>query len=141
MEQQSDIASFNIFIFQYESLYQLGYIRLQRYQRRHGSRNKNTSRDAWGKENETVLLTLHLILHLALLSAALLGYIRFEPVILLYSFIAGVVCISFYLETGTNEKKRRRLIREFLIDGESASAVALRKFTEPLFLRSASCNS
>jgi 4-hydroxybenzoate polyprenyltransferase len=93
------------------------------------------------KKTKTVLLTLHLILHLAFLSAVLLGYIRFEPVILLYSFIAGVVCISFYLETGTNEKKRRRLIREFLIDGESASAVALRKFTEPLFLRSASCNS
>jgi 4-hydroxybenzoate polyprenyltransferase len=92
------------------------------------------------KKTKTVLLTLHLILHLALLSAALLDYIRFEPVILLYSFMAGAICISFYLETRKDEKKRRRLIREFLIDGESASAVALRKFTEPLFLRSAFYN-
>ncbi len=93
------------------------------------------------KKTKAVLLSLHQILHLAFLSAALLDYIRFEPVILLYSFMAGAICISFYLETGTNEKKKRRLIREFLIDGESATAVALRKFTEPLFLWSVSYNS
>ncbi len=54
----ASLLSINIFIFQHESFYQLGDIRLQRYQRRRCSRNKNASRDARGKENENCALNL-----------------------------------------------------------------------------------
>lgn len=95
-----------------------------------------------GEKNTIGFLSvLHLILHTGMFLAVLIGIIAFEPLILLYSFISGITCIfHFTLEKDTKQKERK-LIREFLIDGESATVILLRAFTGSLFPLSALYNN
>ena len=64
------------------------------------------------------LLVLHIISHIILLSALVNGIIAFEHVIIIGSFICGLVCIYRY----TNESKYKERKYEMLVfkDGESA---------------------
>jgi 4-hydroxybenzoate polyprenyltransferase len=89
-------------------------------------------------EQKTVafLLVLHIMIHLGMLLAVVMSFIMFEPIILLYSFIAGTICITHYSAATEAESKTRKRIREFLVDCESTTEVTLRLFINSLFLRS-----
>jgi 4-hydroxybenzoate polyprenyltransferase len=88
------------------------------------------------KKAVAFLLTLHIMIHLGMLVAVVMRFIMFEPIILLYSFIAGIICITYYSVATEAEAKTRKRIREFLVDGESTTEVSLRLFINSLFLRS-----
>lgn len=89
-------------------------------------------------ETKTIafLLILHIMIHLGMIVTIIIKFIAFEPIILLYSFISGIICITYYSIATEAEPKARKLIREFLVDGESITEVSLRLFINSLFLRS-----
>ncbi|MCZ7381418.1 MAG: UbiA family prenyltransferase [Candidatus Methanoperedens sp.] len=89
------------------------------------------------KKTVVFLLILHIIIHLGMFVAIIMGFIAFEPIILLYSFTAGIICINYYSIATEIESKARKLIREFLIDGESTTEVSLRLLINSLFLQHA----
>lgn len=72
------------------------------------------------------LLGLHLLSHLILGIALINGVIAFEPLIILYSFICGLICIKNYTKTDDEESPFRKFERTILVDGESTSIVGLR---------------
>jgi 4-hydroxybenzoate polyprenyltransferase len=79
-----------------------------------------------GEQNtRNLLIALHLISHLVLGVALIQGIIGFEPLILLYSFVCGLICIENYTRT-EEELPFRKLERTFMVDGESTSIVGLR---------------
>jgi 4-hydroxybenzoate polyprenyltransferase len=86
------------------------------------------------KKTRYVLLAMQTVSHLVLLGAVTQGYIAFEPVILFYSFIAGAVCIMFYTIPQEMETKEKKMVRTFLVDGESTSIMGLRAFAGPFIL-------
>lgn len=88
------------------------------------------------KNTVAFLLTLHIMIHLGMLVATVMRFIMFEPIILLYSFTAGIICITYYSTATETESKARKLIREFLVDGESTTEVSLWLFINSLYLRS-----
>lgn len=63
---------------------------------------------------------LHAALHLCLAALVLLGFIEFQPVILVYSGGAGFLYISLYANG------RRAVLRDLLVDGEWVLAVVFR---------------
>ncbi len=75
-----------------------------------------------------ILLVLCLVLHSCMLIAFRIGAIRPETVILSYSFIVGIVCVTFYFKAfevqGSGVSKYSR---EIMIDAESTIALILRK--------------
>jgi 4-hydroxybenzoate polyprenyltransferase len=82
-----------------------------------------------GRVRTLFLLTaLHLTMHLCMFLAIGRGLLAFEPVIPLYSFIAGMTCIACYYAAEA-ESERRRRFRVFLVDGESTVVVCLRALT------------
>jgi 4-hydroxybenzoate polyprenyltransferase len=87
------------------------------------------------KKTVSFLLTLHIMIHLGMFIAVVMRFIMFEPIILLYSFIAGIICITSYSVATEVESKTRKRMREFLVDGESATEVSLRLLINSLFLR------
>jgi len=72
------------------------------------------------------LLGLHLLSHLILGISIINGVLAFEPIIILYSFICGLICIQNYTKTDDVESRSRKLERTILVDGESTSIVGLR---------------
>lgn len=72
------------------------------------------------------LLGLHLFSHLILGIYIINGVLAFEPIIILYSFICGLICIHNYTKTDDVESRSRNLERTILVDGESTSIVGLR---------------
>lgn len=72
------------------------------------------------------LLGLHLLSHLILGISLINGVLAFEPIIILYSFICGLICIHNYTKTDNVESRFRKLERTILVDGESTSIVGLR---------------
>jgi 4-hydroxybenzoate polyprenyltransferase len=88
------------------------------------------------KKTVAFLSILQTMIHLGMLLAVVMRFIAFEPIILLYSFAAGIICITYYSVAAEAESKTRKLIREFLIDGESATEVSLRILINSLFLQS-----
>lgn len=72
------------------------------------------------------LLGLHLLSHLILGISIINGVLAFEPIIILYSFICGLICIHNYTKTDDVESRSRNLERTILVDGESTSIVGLR---------------
>jgi len=78
------------------------------------------------QSTRNLLITLHFISHLVLGVALIKGLIAFEPLILLYSFICGLMCIENYTRTEEEELPFRKLERTFMVDGESTSIVGLR---------------
>lgn len=60
---------------------------------------------------QTMLYLLHLLLHTSILALVLLGFVRIDVVILLYSFFAGMLYILLYINGG-------RKLRDVVVDGE-----------------------
>jgi len=78
------------------------------------------------------LLGLHLLSHLILGIALINGVLAFEPVIILYSFICGLICIKNYTKSDDEESPFQKLERTILVDGESTSIVGLRTIVSAL---------
>jgi 4-hydroxybenzoate polyprenyltransferase len=78
------------------------------------------------RNTRNFLLELHLLSHLILGIALINGVLAFEPLIVLYSFICGLICIQNYTKTDDEEPSFRKFERIILVDGESTSAVGLR---------------
>ncbi|MDD4521693.1 MAG: UbiA family prenyltransferase [Methanosarcina sp.] len=72
-------------------------------------------------KTQKLLLSLHLLSHIMLGVALIKGVIAFEPLVLIGSFICGLICIKDY----TKESISRRGIT-FFKDGESIVTVGLR---------------
>lgn len=81
-----------------------------------------------------MLFGLHLAIHLVLMIAILTGSIAFEPVVLVYSFIIGLLYIRNFAEEVNNETKSRLTKRLFMIDGESTSIVGLRNIVNGMII-------
>ncbi|WP_440952947.1 UbiA family prenyltransferase [Methanococcoides sp. FTZ1] len=75
-----------------------------------------------------LLLGMHLFSHSFLGLLILSETIAYEPVILVYSFIAGMICIYRFTVPMENEPKNRMYKRLFVVDGESSMVVGLRAF-------------
>ncbi|WP_406655905.1 UbiA family prenyltransferase [Methanolobus sp. ZRKC2] len=78
------------------------------------------------KRTRKVLLLMHFVSHAVLIFFLLNGTIGFEPVILLYSLLAGILTIRNFTRPVEIESKARQTKRLFLVDGESSSIVGLR---------------
>lgn len=78
------------------------------------------------------LLGLHLLYHLILGIALINGVLAFEPLIILYSFICGLICIQNYTKSDDEESPFRKLERIVLVDGESTSILGLRTLASAL---------
>jgi len=78
------------------------------------------------QKTRNLLSAMHLLSHLALGIALIHGVLAFEPLIIVYSFICGLICIQSL--TGSEEEKLsfQKLERTVLVDGESASILGLR---------------
>lgn len=72
-----------------------------------------------------LLLKLHIISHMGVGIALITGVIAFEPLMVLYSFICGLICISRYTNGGEGSPLQK-LERAILVDGESASIIGIR---------------
>jgi len=77
-------------------------------------------------KTRNLLSAMHLLSHLALGIALIHGVLAFEPLIIVYSFICGLICIQSF--TGSEDEKlsSQKLERTVLVDGESASILGLR---------------
>ncbi|MDY0388097.1 MAG: UbiA family prenyltransferase [Methanolobus sp.] len=86
-----------------------------------------------GKQRAKILLfTLHLLVHSILLISIMTKMIAFEPIILVYSFIIGLLYIKKFAEQVEIETKKRLAKRLFMIDGESSTIVGLRTILNSL---------
>lgn len=75
-----------------------------------------------GKERVRKMLTiLCLLLHIGMMTALLMGYIKPELVILGYSFIVGIACTYFYISAFETKELRTRKY----LDSESAIVVLM----------------
>jgi len=79
-----------------------------------------------GEQNTRKLLNgMYLLSHVILGIALIHRVIAFEPLIILYSLICGLICIQKHTKFG-EELPSRRLERIFLVYGEAVSIVGLR---------------
>lgn len=74
------------------------------------------------RKTKSLLFVMHLFTHVIIGLTLLEGVIAFEPVIVVYSFLCGLVCIVKLT------KKDKKLERTLLVDGESAAMLILRAF-------------
>ncbi len=75
-----------------------------------------------GEQNtRNFLLGLHLLSHLILGIALIYGVLAFEPLIILYSFICGLICIKNYTKSDNNIS----IWKMFFQDGEAATSIIL----------------
>ena len=82
-----------------------------------------------GEQNtRKLLIGMYMLSHVILVIALIHRLIAFEPLIILYSFICGLICIQKHTKPG-EELPSRRLERIFLVYGESASILGLRMIT------------
>lgn len=78
------------------------------------------------RKTRNLLTAMHLLSHLALGIALIHGVLAFEPLIVLYSFICGLICIQNFTNSEDEKLSSRKLERTFLVDGESTSILGLR---------------
>ncbi|MBP1909644.1 UbiA family prenyltransferase [Methanolobus bombayensis] len=78
------------------------------------------------KKAKILLFSLHILSHAILLASIITGTLAFEPIILGYSFIIGMLYIKTFAEPVEVETKNRLTRRLFMIDGESTTIVGLR---------------
>ena len=78
------------------------------------------------QKTRNFLTAIHLFSHLALGIALVHGVLAFEPLIILYSFICGLICIQNFTNTEDEKLSSRKLERTILVDGESTSILGLR---------------
>jgi 4-hydroxybenzoate polyprenyltransferase len=81
-----------------------------------------------------LLIGIHLFSHMILGIALIQEVIAFEPLILLYSFICGLICIQNYTRPDDEELPLQKLERTFLVDGESTSILGLKVIAGTLFV-------
>lgn len=80
-----------------------------------------------GERNTRKLLAgMHFLSHMILGIALIYGIIAFEPLIILYSLICGLMCIQYYTKSDDKELLFRKLGRTILVDGESTAILGLR---------------
>jgi len=78
------------------------------------------------KNTRRLLLTLHIGSHLLLISAILMHLLAFEPVVVTYSLVIGLLYIFRLTKNRENETPLGKIERLFLVDGEAASIIYLR---------------
>ena len=78
------------------------------------------------RKTRNLLTAMHLLSHLALGIALIHGVLAFEPLIVLYSFICGLICIQNFTNSEDEKLSSRKLERTVLVDGESTSILGLR---------------
>ncbi|SDG10292.1 4-hydroxybenzoate polyprenyltransferase [Methanolobus vulcani] len=84
------------------------------------------------KKAKIMLFSLHILSHMILLLSIITGTLAFEPIILGYSFIIGLLYIKSFAEPVNVETKNRLARRLFMIDGESTTIVGLRTIASGL---------
>ncbi|KKG10776.1 prenyltransferase [Methanosarcina sp. 2.H.T.1A.6] len=84
------------------------------------------------QKTRNLLTAMHLLSHLALGIALIHGVLAFEPLIILYSFICGLICIQNFTNSEDEKLSSRKLERTFLVDGESTSILGLRMIASAL---------
>lgn len=78
------------------------------------------------KNTRRLLLTLHIGSHLLLISAILMHLLAFEPVVVTYSLVIGLLYIFRLTKNRENENLLGKIERLFLVDGEATSIVYIR---------------
>jgi len=78
------------------------------------------------RKTRNLLLAMHLLSHMVIGIALVHGALAFEPLIVLYSFVCGLICIQKFTNSGNEEFPSQKLERTFLVDGESTSIMGLR---------------
>jgi len=78
------------------------------------------------RNTRNLLAGMHLFSHMILCIASIYGIIAFEPLVILYSFICGLICIQGHTKSDDEDLPSRNLKRTFLVDGESTSILGLR---------------
>lgn len=78
------------------------------------------------RKTRNLLLAMHLLSHMVIGIALIHGALAFEPLIVLYSFVCGLICIQKFTNSGNEEFPSQKLERTFLVDGESTSIMGLR---------------
>jgi 4-hydroxybenzoate polyprenyltransferase len=86
------------------------------------------------RNTRNFLLGVHMLSHLILGIALINGILAFEPMIVLYSFICGLVCIKSYTKSDDEEPPFRKFKRIILVDGESTSIIGLRTIAGALLV-------
>ncbi|HIH74475.1 MAG TPA: UbiA family prenyltransferase [Methanosarcina sp.] len=84
------------------------------------------------RKTRNLLLSMHLFSHFVIGIALIHGVLAFEPLIILYSFVCGLICIQNYTNTEDAEFSSRKLERTVLVDGESSSILGLRMVASSL---------
>ena len=88
-----------------------------------------------GVRNTRKLLTgMYLLSHMMLSIALIYGIIAFEPLIILYSFICGLICIQNHTKCDEEELPFQKLERMALVHGESISILGLRMIAGALLV-------
>jgi 4-hydroxybenzoate polyprenyltransferase len=78
------------------------------------------------QKTRNLLIAMHLLSHLTLGIALIHGVLAFEPLIVLYSFICGLICIQTFTNSEDEKLSSKKLERTVLVDGESTSILGLR---------------
>ncbi|MGB9926814.1 MAG: prenyltransferase, partial [Methanosarcina sp.] len=84
------------------------------------------------QKTRNLLTAMHMFSHMILGIALIHGIIAFEPLIILYSFICGLLCIQNCTQTSEEEFPFQKVERTILVDGESTSIVGLRMIANSL---------
>jgi 4-hydroxybenzoate polyprenyltransferase len=78
------------------------------------------------RKTRTLLIAIHMLSHMAIGIALINGALAFEPLIILYSFACGLICIQKFTYSESEEFLSQNIERTFLVDGESTSITGLR---------------
>ncbi len=78
------------------------------------------------RKTRNLLTGMHLFSHLVIGVALIHGALAFEPLIVLYSFVCGLICIQKFAHPEYEEFPSQKMERTLLVDGESTSITGLR---------------
>ena len=78
------------------------------------------------RKTRNLLTGMHLFSHLVIGVALIHGALAFEPLIVLYSFVCGLICIQKFTHPEYEEFPSQKMERTLLVDGESTSITGLR---------------
>lgn len=78
------------------------------------------------RKTRTLLIAMHMLSHMAIGISLIHGALAFEPLIILYSFICGLICIQKFTYSESEEFLSQNIERILLVDGESTSITGLR---------------
>jgi len=78
------------------------------------------------QKTRNLLFAIHLLSHMALGISLIHGVLAFEPLVIVYSFICGLICIQNLTASEEEKLSSQELERTVLVDGESASILGIR---------------